>query len=687
MPNKKTFNSKHATPDPNWEYAQNPDDNYDDNYDDDGSIPGGWNIDDDGNNEDTWHPHPDLGVTPVLTNNPDDLIHNTSPFVVKNDSQVRSQQKGVRRRKPVVKDLVMPFQLMTPQEAEDRGTRILTTEELDKKRQEEQGIPLTPEQTLLHAGPVAMNVLASQSTSHQCSKCDGTGQSGIYEVRNGLGTRPVPCSECHGYGHTDLDPSALGEVMDVKTTIGTIEQHRQMHDKRCHRLRCVPHCCYKPFIDPIRKSMQERGMRIQDKDVKVRTGSTPELRELLARRVVSDLWQPTAAGLIAYGGRNRLAGAASDVQSIGPGSIVGIANHSLEFPFGLPRSSTTHIEQLTNRFNADSTIEMLPNADRSIMALVDRVARNGRSWDGWVDARSSGEIAAHEKMWREIRKASGRYPYELRQIDDMYNNLHLSSNEHGTFRKRLQAITNEWGSLFGRKSTAPYAVTLSAQPRVSGGESTGSNLVYRKNIPMGITYLHSPHSAVASRLYGTRTGKRIQTLAGDAQETDDVVAQSLRGNNSFSLASLLRHIQFGDDDGRLLSALRSIDESRGGTPGDEDDPFNLTPKAALIGKRVDLDPETITIMNSKGYKSLGSTSGRYGTTPLRNPDIDISDDMYDTDEFKDFLKTAIEADEQQRLNGKSLTVEQIAQGVEAMRSNRSVDIAHAKRAIFKDYLS
>jgi len=686
MSNKKTFNSKYATPS-GWVSS------HDDDNDDNNDIPGGYDIDDYGNDKDKWDPNPILGVTPVSTNNPDDLRHNTSPFVLKSDSEVESQQRGVGRGS--VKDSIMPFVLMTDKQAEERGFKILpklTEEERDAKRQStiDQGIPLTQKEALLHAGPVAMNIIASQHIDHQCSKCDGTGQ--LLEVRSGFGTRPVPCSKCHGYGHTDFEPSALGGVMDVKTSIGTIEQHRQMHDKFCHRLSCLPHCCYKPVIDPIRESMQKRGMLIQDKDVKVRTGSTPELRQLLAQPVVSDQWQRTAAGLIVYGGRNRLAGASSDVLSIGPGSIVGIANHSLENPYGVPRPSTSHPVPLDKAFDADSPIEMFPSRDRSMMALVDSVAKDGRSWDGWVDARSSGAIAAHNKMWKEIQKASGRYPYELDQQHtlNMFNRHILDSDANQVFTdiylKSLQGITSEWTQLFGKKSTAPYAVTLSAQPRVSGGESTGSNLVYRKNIPMRFTFLHGPHSAIASRSYGTRIGKRIQTLYGDAQETPDVVAQYLRGPNSFSLASLLRHIQFGDPDGRLLNALQSIDISRGGTPGDEDDPFNLTPKAALLGKRVEIDPETITSMNSESYDALGSTSGQYGTTPLRTPDLEINDDTYHTPAFKDFLKTAIEADLPHLLKDGVLTDEQIDTGIKAMKNNRSMDIEHAKRAIFPGHL-
>lgn len=692
MSNKKTFNSKYATPS-GWESSH--DDNNDNDNDDDNIIPGGWSVDDDDADE-TWTPDPSFGVTPVLTNNPNDLDHNSSPFVFKSDSEVKSQQEGVRRRRPTVKDSIMPFVLMTPEQAEERGLEILpklTKEELDAKRQStiDQGIPLTQEEALLHAGPVAMNIIASRHIDHQCLKCDGTGQSGLVEVRRGFGTRPVPCSNCHGYGHTDFEPSALGGVMDVRTSIGTMEKHRKRHDRFCHRLRCLPDCAYKPVIDPIRESMRELRLAIEDKHVKVRTGSTAELRQLLARPVASDLWEPTAAGLLVYGGRNRLAGASSDVLSIGPGSIVGIANHSLEHPNGVPKARNP-LQYPDYKSFDNSPVEMFPSRDRSMMGLVNRVATDGRSWEGWVDARSSEEIAAHDRMWKGIRRDSGVYPYELNQqpISNMFSSRILDSDADqvrtAIYRNSLQGITSEWSELFGRKSTAPHAVTLSAQPRVSGGESTGSNLVYRKNIPMSFSFLHSPHSAIASRSYGTRTGKRIQTSYGDAQETDDVVMQYLRGPNPFSTASLLRHIEFGDPDGSLLSALHAIDTSRGGTPGDESDPLNLTPRATLRGERIEIDPETITRMNSVSYDELGSTSGRSGTTTsLRTPELDIDVNMYHTPAFKDFLKTAIEADLPHRV-GAGLTDRQIDTGIEAMKTRKSVDIEHAKRAIFPDYL-
>ena len=693
MSNKKTFNSKYATPS-GWESSH--DDNNDNDDDDNNIIPGGYRVDDDA--DETWTPDPSFGVTPVLTNNPHDLDLNSSPFVIDSDSKLESQKRGVRRRRPTVKDPIMPFVLMTPEQAKERGVKVLpklTEEELDAKRQStiDQGIPLTQEESLLHAGPVAMNIIASQHIDHKCSKCDGTGQSGLVEVRRGFGTRPVPCSNCHGYGHTDFEPSALGGVMDVRTSIGTLEQHWQRHDKLCHRSICLPDCAYKPVIDPIRESMEKRGDVIEDRHVKVRTGSTPELKQLLARPLASDLWEPTAAGLLVYGGRNRLAGASSDVLSIGRGSIVGIANHSLEDPYGVPGQSTTHPGLPSTSVNADSPVEMLPSRDRSMMGLVNRVATDGRSWEGWVDARSSEEIAAHDQMWKGIRRASGIYPYELdqREISNMFNSYILDSDADQVrtdiYRNSLQDIIGEWSQLFGRKSTAPYAVTLSAQPRVSGRESTGSNLVYRKNIPMRISFLHSPHSAIASRSYGTRTGKRIQTSYGDAKETDDVAAQYLRGPNSFSTESLLRHIEFGDPDGSLLRALHAIDTSRGGTPGDESDPLNLTPKATLRGQRIEIDPETITRMNSVSYDELGSTSGRSETTtPIRTPELDIDDNMYHTPEFKTFLKKSIEADLPHRVDASGLTDEQIDTGIEAMKKERSLDIEHAKRAIFHGYL-
>ena len=176
-------------------------------------------------------------------------------------------------------------------------------------------------------------------------------------------------------------------------------------------------------------------------------------------------------------------------------------------------------------------------------------------------------------------------------------------------------------------------------------------------------------------------------MYGDAEETPDVVVQYLRGTNSFSTASLLRHIQFGDPDGSLLSALHAIDTSRGGTPGDESDPLNLTPRAALRGQRIEIDPETITRMNSVSYDELGSTSGRSGTTTsMRTPELDIDDNMYHTPEFKTFLKKSIEADLPDRVDASGLTDRQIDTGIEAMKKMRSLDIEHAKRAIFHGYL-